>query len=801
MKGIRHSIAFIVQCFFLFLSFGISTAQEPTTSHPENYPNEEFAAFSAPKEMNSLVQLLSHEISILEKTLSERITFIQSQLNTAKDIYTYYDTRVYEMSAVLYALDDQKVFSQAFYCKGASRLIREYEKKSPNFLAHHYRVNQELERLDKLQNSLKSATTLEPQTLELRNKSLNTCAQLEKKLKKLNLEISGYEKEFAQLSKKIETLTRESDKIYNSLFDKTFLSPAPQAHLIFFSPATAYQICLSSWKKNAASKFNLASDFSSIKYYGGVLLAMTIVAWMISRLLTRYILKDFLTRRSLFEKRYSLANVSTLFLLSLFLALVYIISDDYLICSAASLGAEFFLLLSGLLFSVVSRFEKGFIHYGVRAYAPYLCLGGFFMLLRTFMVTNVIVDITMPILFTLVTLISIFSWLKYRKKLPKLDNFLTTISLVLNIAGTILCWAGFCFMAFLILMTWIMLMASILLLVGLWDVSHNYEERYKNRHQRDLHWIRPFITKLIFPFLSIFLILFSFIWPADIFDMGDKITQLMFHTITVKDLVTFSFSDIILIILLAIVLNYLIFVGKKTLHDFYGEKYESGIIPTLITLSMLVIWGLFALVALIILDANYSGILMVMGGLSMGVGLAMKDTIDNLISGLSLMMGRLRQGDMIECDGYRGKVFSLGYRTTLLETLDGSVIAFHNSQLFNKNFRNMTRNHSYENAKVEIGVAYGTDIDEARNLILDELSNLRCLSRTNSSSVLLDNFGDNAVNLAVWVWVPVQSKGSALSQVREAIYRTFNEHHIEIPFPQQDVYIKEAPESSTTSQG
>ena len=84
------------------------------------------------------------------------------------------------------------------------------------------------------------------------------------------------------------------------------------------------------------------------------------------------------------------------------------------------------------------------------------------------------------------------------------------------------------------------------------------------------------------------------------------------------------------------------------------------------------------------MNANYNGLLMVMGGLSMGIGFALKDTIENIISGLSLMLGRLRRGDMIECDGYRGRVSSLGYRSTMIETLDGSIIAFQNSQLFNK---------------------------------------------------------------------------------------------------------------------
>lgn len=156
---------------------------------------------------------------------------------------------------------------------------------------------------------------------------------------------------------------------------------------------------------------------------------------------------------------------------------------------------------------------------------------------------------------------------------------------------------------------------------------------------------------------------------------------------------------------------------------------------------------------------------------------------------------------MIECDGYRGRVSSLGYRSTMIETLDGSIIAFQNSQLFNKNFRNMTRNHKFECVKVEVGISYGTDVERARKIILETLATLPFLSKVKKTSVVLDSFGDSAVNLGVWVWVPVMTKSSSLSSVREHIYNAFNEHGISIPFPQQDLYVKEFPGGAPCSRG
>ena len=93
----------------------------------------------------------------------------------------------------------------------------------------------------------------------------------------------------------------------------------------------------------------------------------------------------------------------------------------------------------------------------------------------------------------------------------------------------------------------------------------------------------------------------------------------------------------------------------------------------------------------------------VSAGLAAGLGFAMKDLLENFFYGISLMSGRVRVGDYIECDGIRGKVESITYQSTQIITSDGSVMAFLNSALFNKNFKNLTRNNSYEFVKLPVG--------------------------------------------------------------------------------------------------
>jgi small-conductance mechanosensitive channel len=182
----------------------------------------------------------------------------------------------------------------------------------------------------------------------------------------------------------------------------------------------------------------------------------------------------------------------------------------------------------------------------------------------------------------------------------------------------------------------------------------------------------------------------------------------------------------------------------------------------------------------------------------------MKDLLENFFYGISLMTGRLRVGDWIECDGIRGKVDSITYQSTSIITDDGSVIAFLNSALFTKNFENLTRNHSYVKSKVKIGVSYGSDIDKIRKILVDNISAMAYKNKNGRDvmdtkkgvNVLLSEFGDSSIELVVVYWTLVSEKIGFDCKVNEMIYNTLNKHHIEIPFPQRDLHIISHPQQA-----
>ena len=374
--------------------------QEPDPEQPQAEPDH--------SEMDTVIMALCHEITILKKNDEKRMAIREALVKEADATYNYFDTRVYEMSAVLYALDDQKIFTLAFYCKAATSLVKTYYAQRPDFQGQEERLDKEIGRIKKLAESLEEVNTdnLSEPSLVQRDEALYTCRTLEESLLKEKEQISYLKELFNSLGGKIDALNHESGKLFTSLFNRVFYTPSNAARYIFLKPLKTYEICMGAWETSADSKLQLPSDPETLKHYGLILLGIVLCSYCLSRLIVFLGFKKTLEKTGHYNKRHAFTNVTTILIVAIVLVIASMRTPDYLLKSAASLGAEFLLLVSAILFSLVTRLPYGTINSGIRIYMPYLLLGGFFMLLRMFMAPNIIVDISMPVLFTLVSLFS-----------------------------------------------------------------------------------------------------------------------------------------------------------------------------------------------------------------------------------------------------------------------------------------------------------------------------------------------------------------------------------------------------------
>ena len=205
----------------------------------------------------------------------------------------------------------------------------------------------------------------------------------------------------------------------------------------------------------------------------------------------------------------------------------------------------------------------------------------------------------------------------------------------------------------------------------------------------------------------------------------------------------------------------------------------------------LIIWGIWLLSVLAYLDISVAWLLAISGGLSTGIGFASKDIIENIYYGASLMAGRIKAGDWIEINGTMGKVTSISYTSTMIESLYGEVITFQNAQLFKNNYKNLTRNHGYVLAVVPFGVAYGSNLKQVATIVEEAVNNLhhQWMDPKKPVKSVVSEMADSSVNFKLFVWAEAPKKSYVISDVLKCVYDTLKDHDIQIPFPQRDVHL------------
>lgn len=460
-------------------------------------------------------------------------------------------------------------------------------------------------------------------------------------------------------------------------------------------------------------------------------------------------------------------------------------------------------LLEVIFLSLYIRLKGEQMRHGALIYTPMMVLSSLVVMLRTVLLPNSVLNLVLPPLLLLFTFWQLWMVRRHRSSLPISDIIYSHITSVVIVVTCVASWAGFCLLAVQILVWWTFQFAAITTITCFYDLMALYEERHGVGQKGITQtWFYDFINLTLVPLLAVGSVLVSIYWAADTFEMT-SICQKAFFTrfIDLPGLCQVSLFKLCLVVGLWFVFRYMNY-AIRSFYAYFRQKTSTDDTFNL-TLARNIIailcWGLYCIIVLVVLNVPKSGISIVTAGLATGLGFAMQDLIENFFYGLSLMTGRLRVGDYIECDGISGKVESITYQSTQVITADGCVIAFLNKALFSKNFKNMTRNHSYELIKIPVGVAYGTDIPNVRQILLEALapvcqghdvSGMPITDPQRPVSVVFSDFGESSVDLFVCVWMLVEQKIALAGRVKETIYQALNKNQIEIPFPQRDVHIK-----------
>ena len=214
-------------------------------------------------------------------------------------------------------------------------------------------------------------------------------------------------------------------------------------------------------------------------------------------------------------------------------------------------------------------------------------------------------------------------------------------------------------------------------------------------------------------------------------------------------------------------------------------------------LARLVVLGAAIYFIFVFWDINVSAWLASAGIIGIAVGFAAKDTLANLISGISILADApYKVGDYINLDtGERGRVEHIGLRSTRLLTRDDVEVTIPNAVIGNAKIVNESGGHwERERIRVKLAVAYGSDIDQLRDILMDIARNHPDTCKSPEPRVRFRAFGESSLDFELLCWIeqPVL-RGRVLDALLSEVYKRLGEAGIEIPYPKRDVYIKEMP--------
>ena len=515
-----------------------------------------------------------------------------------------------------------------------------------------------------------------------------------------------------------------------------------------------------------------------------------------------------------------------IFALSIMLARTFLTHNFYIM--ASDLLVEFALLLTAICVSMLVRLESEQMHAGFITYTPIILMGLIVIIFRIAFIPNNLVNLVFPPIVLLFTLWQWYVTSRNKEKIPRADLNFARISLAVMALSTVISWLGYTLMTVEIFIWWLFQLTCIQAIMCFYNILDRYEAWLIHRKLikpgvskqqliQDLRqgkhititWFFDFVHKALVPIAATFSVIYSIYLAADVFNLADTCyIAFLAPFLNVPDIIQLSLFNLTIVIAGYFLFRFLDYFFKAIYRHVRLSKLmrKSGrrvLSTNEVNLTLgynvisIVLFIIYVVAALVLLQIPKSGISVITAGLATGVGFAMKDLLNNFFYGISLMAGRLRVGDWIECDGVQGKVESITYQSTQVLTSDGCVMSFLNSTLFANNFKNLTSNHSYELQKISVGIAYGQDVEPVRQLIIDEVLKLQrkdrygrnVLDPEHGVVVRIDQFGESSVDLSVICWLLVAEKYGFIAQAKEVIYNTLRQNNIEIPFPQRDIHI------------
>ncbi|MBS9773714.1 MAG: mechanosensitive ion channel [Tenacibaculum sp.] len=270
-----------------------------------------------------------------------------------------------------------------------------------------------------------------------------------------------------------------------------------------------------------------------------------------------------------------------------------------------------------------------------------------------------------------------------------------------------------------------------------------------------------------------------------------KIIDFIVRDFEVTSEIKISILDVVILIVILLLTSFVLRKTKKVAVKRLKEDNKNKF-DTIFSFASWFFYVIIFLVTLQSVGVNVTAILAASAALLIGVGLALQTFFQDIISGIFIIFDEtVHVGDVIEINNKVGRVIEIKLRTTRIVTTEHKVLVVPNHLYLTNSLYNWTQNGTITRESITVGVAYGSDVELVKKLLIEAAMSHPKVFQHPAPTVLFTDFGDSALqfkliftlNDSLWVSIPQ-------SEIRFIIERLFRENGIEIPFPQRDIHIR-----------
>lgn len=709
-------------------------------------------------------------------------------------------------SIMLYSQRNGYIFDMTYACHEATEQFKKFKSKAVPFRQMIKKNNVEVARFDSLINYLYGMNTmfLSEEAQVNRNVDLTLAVNIRRQLVEKQKQLQAYVQAYDRTDRKLQALNDYANRRYEDIQNSIFNNGGDNYLRILRNFSMNYKEAKTSVTEKYKPVPGMMSqwDVRIIFILFGIIIFWRLISIFLNLFTIRIVITQ-LMKHGMFEnrkesfmaKRPCLIMAMTVVTFAFILGIVRMAVTQNFVIMASQLLVEYSWLVGVILVSILLRVDNDKIKNTFRIYSPLMLVGFIVIVFRIILIPNDLVNLIFP---PVLLLCALWQWNVIGRKhnqVLRTDKTYAFISLAVFAVSTIFAWTGFTLLAVQLIIWWTMQLTCVLTITCCEGWLSVYAKRKKLADKAITDkWLYRFIYKVLLPISGVLSFIISIYWAADVFNMSDTTWEIFNKDYIKTSNFTASLFSISEVACLYFLFNYINITSVDFMRHHFEKADPASAASKIVmfkNVMQVIIWGIWLMIALNVFQVGKSWLLAIFAGLSTGLGFASKDILENIYYGISLMMGRVKVGDYIICDGTRGKVSSISYTSTMLEATDGSVIAFQNSQLFSKNYKNMTKNHGYELDILEVGIAYGSNVKEVKQILIEALMKLDCIYQDKGVKVLLKSFDDSCITLRIVVWVNVLTQALDDATIMECIYDTLNDHNIEIPFPQREITIKQ----------